>query len=112
MKVDRHTKTKKSIFCNLEIFRIREKDFPVEVVELKGAFAKTVLKLNYLFTHLLRFQMPSPTSHGNPGVNGSPLSPAAIPTSATLDLVSPSRPTSASTSSCAARATSSCFVSV
>ena len=37
VKVDRHTKTKKSIFCNLEIFRVREKDFPVEVVELKGA---------------------------------------------------------------------------
>ncbi|KAF9478508.1 translation initiation factor eIF-3b [Pholiota conissans] len=35
VKVDRHTKTKKSIFCNLEIFRMREKDFPVEVVELK-----------------------------------------------------------------------------
>ena len=38
VKVDRHTKTKKSTFCNLEIFRVREKDFPVEVVELKGAF--------------------------------------------------------------------------
>ena len=38
VKVDRHTKTKKSIFCNLEIFRLREKDYPVEVVELKGAF--------------------------------------------------------------------------
>ena len=36
VKVDRHTKTKKSIFCNLEIFRMREKDLPVEVVELKG----------------------------------------------------------------------------
>ncbi|TDL28371.1 translation initiation factor eIF-3b [Rickenella mellea] len=35
VKVDRHTKTKKSIFCNMEIFRVREKDFPVEVVELK-----------------------------------------------------------------------------
>ncbi|KDR85099.1 hypothetical protein GALMADRAFT_233724 [Galerina marginata CBS 339.88] len=35
VKVDRHTKTKKSIFCNLEIFRLREKDYPVEVVELK-----------------------------------------------------------------------------
>ncbi|KAH9055120.1 eukaryotic translation initiation factor eIF2A-domain-containing protein [Lactarius deliciosus] len=33
--VDRHTKTKKSIFCNLEVFHVREKDFPVEVVELK-----------------------------------------------------------------------------
>ena len=36
MKVDRHTKTKKSIFCNLEIFQVRDKDFPVEVVEHKG----------------------------------------------------------------------------
>lgn len=36
VKVDRHTKTKKSIFCNLEIFRVREKNYPVEVVELKG----------------------------------------------------------------------------
>ncbi|KAF7967182.1 hypothetical protein HWV62_35608 [Athelia sp. TMB] len=35
VKVDRHTKTKKSIFCNLEIFRVREKGYPVEVVELK-----------------------------------------------------------------------------
>ncbi|KAJ3570248.1 hypothetical protein NP233_g4527 [Leucocoprinus birnbaumii] len=35
VKVDRHTKTKKSVFCNLEIFRMREKDFPVEVIELK-----------------------------------------------------------------------------
>ncbi|KAH8996256.1 translation initiation factor eIF-3b [Lactarius akahatsu] len=35
VRVDRHTKTKKSIFCNLEIFRVREKDFPVEFVELK-----------------------------------------------------------------------------
>ena len=38
VKVDRHTKTKKSTFCNLEIFRVREKDYPVEVVELKGMF--------------------------------------------------------------------------
>ncbi|PWZ02456.1 translation initiation factor eIF-3b [Testicularia cyperi] len=35
VKVDRHSKTKKSMFCNLEIFRMREKDLPVEVVELK-----------------------------------------------------------------------------
>lgn len=38
VKVDRHTKTKKSIFCNLEIFCVREKDFPIEVVELKGTY--------------------------------------------------------------------------
>lgn len=35
VKVDRHTKTKKSMFCNFELFRTREKDYPVEVVELK-----------------------------------------------------------------------------
>ncbi|PWN47621.1 translation initiation factor eIF-3b [Violaceomyces palustris] len=35
VKVDRHTKTKKSVFCNLELFRMREKDLPVEVIELK-----------------------------------------------------------------------------
>lgn len=35
VKVDRHTKTKKSTFTNLEIFRIKEKDTPVEVIELK-----------------------------------------------------------------------------
>ncbi|CAE6431382.1 unnamed protein product [Rhizoctonia solani] len=36
VKVDRPTKSKKATFCNLEIFRTREKDFPVEVIELKG----------------------------------------------------------------------------
>lgn len=35
VEVDRHTKTKKSNFCNFEIFRLREKHFPVEVFELK-----------------------------------------------------------------------------
>ncbi|KAI0034279.1 translation initiation factor eIF-3b [Vararia minispora EC-137] len=44
VRVDRHTKTKKSIFCNLEIFRVREKDFPVEVVELK---ADTVMDFSW-----------------------------------------------------------------
>ena len=39
VKVDRHArkaKTKKATFCNLELFRVREKDFPVEVIEHKG----------------------------------------------------------------------------
>lgn len=36
VKVDRHTKTKKTLFCNLEIFLVREKECPVEVIELKG----------------------------------------------------------------------------
>ncbi|CAG8453165.1 798_t:CDS:2 [Diversispora eburnea] len=35
VKVGRHTKTKKSTFTNLEIFRVREKDIPVEVIEVK-----------------------------------------------------------------------------
>ncbi|EEB09532.1 translation initiation factor eIF3b [Schizosaccharomyces japonicus yFS275] len=35
VKVDRHTKTKKSTFSNLEIFRVREKNTPVEVIDLK-----------------------------------------------------------------------------
>jgi len=45
VRVDRHTKTKKSMFCNLEIFRVREKDFPVEVVELKGMMIACFLLL-------------------------------------------------------------------
>lgn len=35
VKVDRHTKTKKSNYTSLDIFRITEKDIPVETVELK-----------------------------------------------------------------------------
>lgn len=35
VKVDRHTKTKKSIFTNLELFKTREKNFPVDTLELK-----------------------------------------------------------------------------
>lgn len=58
VKVDRHTKTKKSIFCNLEIFRVREKDYPVEVVELKGACAIRLYKLTSVYAH------PLHTRHG------------------------------------------------
>lgn len=36
-KIDRHSKTKKSTFSAFEIFRIKEKDVPVEVIEAKGA---------------------------------------------------------------------------
>ncbi|OLL26854.1 Eukaryotic translation initiation factor 3 subunit B [Neolecta irregularis DAH-3] len=35
VNVGRHTKTKKKTFSNLEIFRLTEKNIPVEVVELK-----------------------------------------------------------------------------
>jgi translation initiation factor 3 subunit B len=35
VKVD-HTKNKTSISTNLEIFRVREKDIPVEVIEVNG----------------------------------------------------------------------------
>lgn len=33
VKVDRHTKSKKSVATNLEIFRVKEKNIPVEVVD-------------------------------------------------------------------------------
>ncbi|CAO3634159.1 unnamed protein product [Cunninghamella echinulata] len=35
VKVDRHTKTKKSQFANIEIFRLGEKGIPVETLEIK-----------------------------------------------------------------------------
>ncbi|KAI8052584.1 eukaryotic translation initiation factor eIF2A-domain-containing protein [Gilbertella persicaria] len=35
VKVDRHTKTKKSTFSNIEIFRVKEKNIPVETIEMK-----------------------------------------------------------------------------
>lgn len=34
VKVDRHTKSKKTTYTNFELFRIREKDTPMEVMEL------------------------------------------------------------------------------
>lgn len=37
VKVDRHTKTGKTKYCNLELFRLREKDVPVQVIEIKDA---------------------------------------------------------------------------
>ncbi|KAL7271448.1 Translation initiation factor 3 subunit b [Rhizina undulata] len=35
VKVDRHTKTKKSTYTSLEFFRVKEKNIPVEILELK-----------------------------------------------------------------------------
>ncbi|KAL9539140.1 hypothetical protein MBANPS3_010444 [Mucor bainieri] len=35
VKVDRHTKTKKSTYANIEIFRVNQKNIPVETIELK-----------------------------------------------------------------------------
>lgn len=40
VKVNRHTKTKKSQFTNLEIFRVCEKAIPVETLELKDPVLK------------------------------------------------------------------------
>ena len=106
VKVDRHTKTKKSIFCNLEIFRVREKDFPVEVVELKGKLPLSAFRQQSTF--MLSSQTPSPTSLGNPRASGSQSFRAVILTSATPVLVLPSRRMSAFISTSAAKATSSC----
>eukprot|EP01113_Clastostelium_recurvatum_P008365 TRINITY_DN1393_c0_g1_i1.p1 TRINITY_DN1393_c0_g1~~TRINITY_DN1393_c0_g1_i1.p1 ORF type:complete len:726 (-),score=245.42 TRINITY_DN1393_c0_g1_i1:13-2079(-) len=35
VKVDRHAKNKKSTYVNFELFRIKEKDIPIELLELK-----------------------------------------------------------------------------
>jgi len=35
VKVDRLTKTKKATYCNLEVFRVREKAIPIQVIEIK-----------------------------------------------------------------------------
>lgn len=35
VKVDRHTKSKKTLFTNLEFFKLNEKEIPVEKIELK-----------------------------------------------------------------------------
>jgi translation initiation factor 3 subunit B len=77
VKVDRHTKTKKSIFCNLEIFRVREKDYPVEVVELKGMppAIDDLPQANL-------FQILSLIFHGSLKGSVSLSSPPMIPTSA------------------------------
>lgn len=37
VKVDRHTKTKKTTYTDFELFRIREKDIPIEHLEMKDA---------------------------------------------------------------------------
>lgn len=108
MKVDRHTKTKKSIFCNLEIFCVRDKDFPVEVVEHKGRRAdKPFVDINS-GPHL---QTLSWTSPGSRKANGLLLCHPVTQTSEIQDQVSPLRPTSASTNSNEAGVTSSSFVS-
>jgi translation initiation factor 3 subunit B len=44
IKVDRHSKTKKSIATNLEIFRVKEKGVPVEVIE---AVKDTVINFSW-----------------------------------------------------------------
>lgn len=42
VKVDRHTKTKKSTYSNFEVFRIRGKDTPMEVMELSNKADKII----------------------------------------------------------------------
>ncbi|XP_058950716.2 eukaryotic translation initiation factor 3 subunit B-like [Pocillopora verrucosa] len=37
VKVDRYTKSKKGLYYNLELFRVRERQIPVDVVEMKEA---------------------------------------------------------------------------
>lgn len=42
-KAERHTKSKKSTFTNFELFRIREKNFPVDVLEIKEVRRRLLL---------------------------------------------------------------------
>ena len=42
MKVDRHTKTKKTIYTSFELFCIRERDIPMEVLELPNKTEKVL----------------------------------------------------------------------
>jgi translation initiation factor 3 subunit B len=74
VRVDRHTKTKKSIFCNLEIFRVREKDYPVEVVELKGG--RRLYTAWASASHAASEQTRSPTSPGSRKESASRSCPA------------------------------------
>eukprot|EP00271_Cylindrocystis_brebissonii_P008842 TRINITY_DN23358_c0_g1_i1.p1 TRINITY_DN23358_c0_g1~~TRINITY_DN23358_c0_g1_i1.p1 ORF type:complete len:867 (-),score=244.90 TRINITY_DN23358_c0_g1_i1:372-2972(-) len=42
VKVERYTKTKKSTHCGFELFRIRERDIPIEVLELENKTDKVI----------------------------------------------------------------------
>ncbi|XP_023007597.1 eukaryotic translation initiation factor 3 subunit B-like isoform X1 [Cucurbita maxima] len=42
VKVDRYTKTKKSIYTGFELFRIKERDIPIEVLELENKNDKII----------------------------------------------------------------------
>lgn len=93
MRVDRHTKTKKSIFCSLEIFRVREKDFPVEVVELKGTSHYLFFCLRSIIANINVAQIRSRTFRGSLKASASRSSRAAIRIWAILGRASPSRRT-------------------
>lgn len=42
VKVDRYTKTKKSTYTGFELFRVKERDIPIEVLELENKNDKIV----------------------------------------------------------------------
>ncbi|CAO3590975.1 unnamed protein product [Absidia cylindrospora] len=68
VKVDRHTKTKKSQFANIEIFRVSEKGIPVETLELKDpvmAFAWEPLGERFA-----TITTNDPNFGGNPAASG------------------------------------------
>ncbi|KAK9729359.1 Translation initiation factor 3 subunit b [Basidiobolus ranarum] len=65
VKVDRHTKTKKSNFTNLEVFRVGEKDIPVDVVEVPD----TVLSFAWEPATEPRFGIITTADSGTTAVN-------------------------------------------
>jgi len=65
VKVDRHTKTGKTRYCNLELFRLRDKDIPVQVIEIKGTSLfrfRHTYSLSYFFESRLTEVLTLPHS--------------------------------------------------
>ncbi|KXN69037.1 translation initiation factor eIF-3b [Conidiobolus coronatus NRRL 28638] len=75
VRVNRHAKNKKSQFSNLEIFRVREKDIPVEVIELKDV----AIQFSWEPTYHYRFVILT-SSDPNPAPSASGAAPQPVKT--------------------------------
>lgn len=78
VQVDRHSKSKKTIYTNFEIFRVTEKDVPVEVLEFKDqvhGFAWEPMGHRFVVLHgeppridVSFYTMGDPVANKKPGV--------------------------------------------
>lgn len=78
VQVDRHSKSKKTIYTNFEIFRVTEKDVPVEVLEFKDpvhSFAWEPMGHRFIVLHgdppridVSFYTMGDPAAHRKPSV--------------------------------------------